>query len=102
MLEKLVSEISHQEAKSLYHKTITIKENESKLCFEAFVVDICFDDQKGVIVRVLKKDVLPILERHRFGEADHESKKYLEIDLRDIHSGRFFSIVKGLEDSVVQ
>lgn len=98
-IEKLCSEISHSEARSLYRKSVVIRENKSNLVFTAQVIDFCFDDQSGIIVVIKKSDVASILNNYDMGPAEHDPKNFVECDLRNIFYGNKFSILKGLEEN---
>ena len=84
------SEIPHDQAKNLFHKTIKLRERKSQIIFEAFVVDYCGSDEKGIIVSFEKKTASKLSTKNTHPA---ESKKFVEMDLRDKFNGNEFDLV---------
>ncbi len=89
---KKCSEINPVQAKNLFKTNVTLEEVSSSKTIKAFVVDYCFDDQSGFIVRVLKKDIEELDSIEFFMDSD-DGKEFKEIDLRDIFYGDLFKLI---------
>ena len=90
------NEISPHVSRSLYRKNILLKENESGKTFNAFVVDCCCEDQKGIIVRARREEVKGLIRKHKMMEAEVNPKEFVEVDLRNLFSGKYFTYLKTL------
>lgn len=90
--KKKCSLIPYEEAKNLYRTRVKLREISSQVEFEAFVTDTCCDDQKGIIVAFDKK-VAKELHCKDFGPADANPKAMVEMDLRNIYSGKHFELI---------
>lgn len=90
------SEIPQNYAKSLFNQNIVLKEKSSGIRFQALVIDYCFEDQKGIIVKFLKTDSKKLDSRKLCQKAENNPDKYVELDCRDIFYGKLFELSETL------
>jgi hypothetical protein len=86
------SEIPRDHARSLYRKQIKLKERKTNIIFDAVVTDYCGEGEFGIVVSLDKK-VASTLSVKQVYPAEYNSKKFVEMDLRNTQSGEYFDLV---------
>jgi len=89
----LCSEIDHETAEGYFGKNVIIQENATGRTFPAKVVDYCFDDQKGFIVKIERSLVSDIIKKYDMLDAEYNGKDFVECDLRNTYNGKFFTLI---------
>jgi hypothetical protein len=93
MTEIDCDKLPYEFAKSLYNQTIMIKELNTGRTFPAFVVDYCFEDEFGVIVRIEKHLVSDFIRKYDMVEAERNPATHVECDMRNTFMGKHFAFV---------
>lgn len=88
--------VPHEVSKSLWTRTVILQEKETGREFPAVIVDYCFDDQFGFIVRIKKEDVKGLIRKYKMEPSDRYPQTHVEIDVRDIYLGKHFNLVTEL------